>query len=329
MKNLFLILLLLLYSISYAQVTNIPDSNFEAYLEANGMGNGVSNDHYVTTANINGVFTLDVSSQNIADLTGIEDFDSLTNLHCEQNNLETLNVSDNTGLTTLYCHTNNLTTIDISSNTALRFFYCNFNNITELDVTTNTYLLTLECSFNQLISLDLSANASIIYLDCGANQITNLNLTINTSLEYLYCYNNALTSIDLRNYNNTILTGFSSENNPNLSCIYVDNVAWSEENWTNVDTTTKFVLNEAACSIGVDSQRIVSKFKFSPNPTKNNFRILTNEKVLNVKVYSILGKLLNQYKTQESYSVSNLPNGIYLVNIQTNNGYGTKRLLIE
>jgi hypothetical protein len=41
--------------------TYVPDNNFEAYLEANGMGNGIPNDDYVNTANINTVTYLDVS----------------------------------------------------------------------------------------------------------------------------------------------------------------------------------------------------------------------------------------------------------------------------
>ena len=61
-------------NLTYPQQTYVPDDNFEAYLEANGMGNGIANDDFVTTANISGVTNLDVYSLNISDLTGIEDF---------------------------------------------------------------------------------------------------------------------------------------------------------------------------------------------------------------------------------------------------------------
>jgi len=54
MKKLLLILLCLPI-IGFGQQTYIPDDNFEAYLEAHGMGNGILNDDYVTTANINTV----------------------------------------------------------------------------------------------------------------------------------------------------------------------------------------------------------------------------------------------------------------------------------
>ena len=55
-----------------AQQTYVPDDNFESYLENNGMGNGIPNDDYVTTANINTVSTLQLMGNTIFDLTGIE-----------------------------------------------------------------------------------------------------------------------------------------------------------------------------------------------------------------------------------------------------------------
>jgi len=51
MKKLLIILLCLPF-IGFGQLTMIPDANFEAYLEGNGMGNGIANDNYVSTANI-------------------------------------------------------------------------------------------------------------------------------------------------------------------------------------------------------------------------------------------------------------------------------------
>ena len=53
--------------------------------DANSMGDGIANNDYVTTANISGVTFLDVNNQNIVDLTGIEDFDSLSILKAHTN----------------------------------------------------------------------------------------------------------------------------------------------------------------------------------------------------------------------------------------------------
>ena len=54
MKNTLLLFTLLPF-FAGAQQTYVPDDNFEAYLENNGMGNGIVNDDSVTTANINSV----------------------------------------------------------------------------------------------------------------------------------------------------------------------------------------------------------------------------------------------------------------------------------
>jgi hypothetical protein len=61
--------------------TYVPDDNFENELIEQGYDAVL--DDSVTTANIDTVINLDVSSLNISDLTGIEDFTSLTRLDCE------------------------------------------------------------------------------------------------------------------------------------------------------------------------------------------------------------------------------------------------------
>ena len=83
--------------------TPIADDNFEAYLEANGMGNGVSNDNLVLTAIIDTVDSLNISYQNISDLSGIEGFSSLEYLKCSNNDINSLDLSQNSLIKKLYC----------------------------------------------------------------------------------------------------------------------------------------------------------------------------------------------------------------------------------
>jgi len=93
--------------------TYVPDDNFEAYLEANGMGNGMPNDDYVTTANINTLTYLSIDNKNISDLTGIEDFISMECLWCMSNQLTSLDVSSLPNLLCLHVDSNQLTSLDI------------------------------------------------------------------------------------------------------------------------------------------------------------------------------------------------------------------------
>ena len=237
--------------------TYVPDANFEAYLEANGMGNGIPNDEYVTTANIDTLTNLDVGGQNISDLTGIEDFTALTLLFCNGNQLSSLDVSNNNALITLHCSSNQLTNLDISGATSLTTLFAGENNLTNINISNNPNLIFLDCGWNQLISLDISNNTLLYYLYCGQNQLTTLDLSNNTVLgdfscdhnsigtldisqnavlEIFVCSYNQLTSLDLRNGNNANLIipslGEGLSNNPDLYCISVDDTTFSNTYWT-------------------------------------------------------------------------------------------------
>ena len=234
--------------------TYVPDDNFEAYLESNGMGNGIANDDYVTTANIDTVPFLDVSGSNINDLTGIQDFISVHHLWCDFNNLAAL---------------------DVSSNTALVELYCGYNELSSLNITGLTNLTNLRCENNQLTSLDVSIAISLTDLKCGINQISILNVSNNTALTKLVCDSNQLTNLDVRNGNNTNMV-FYADNNPNLTCINVDDIAWSTANWTVYDDN-------------IDSQHY---FSTSCPPPTSIQEHSTNKKLL--KVTDILGREVNE-----------------------------------
>ena len=89
MKKLFLLLLLGFTLVGFSQTTEIPDPNFEQVLIDLGYDTAPINGS-VLTANISGVTSLSVSSNNIADLTGIEGFTALTELVCFNNELTSL-----------------------------------------------------------------------------------------------------------------------------------------------------------------------------------------------------------------------------------------------
>ncbi|MDG1934657.1 MAG: hypothetical protein P8I52_07185 [Flavobacteriales bacterium] len=190
--------------------TYVTDNNFEIALIGLGLDNTLNDT--VLTAAIDTITFLDISFENISDLTGIENFTALTNL---------------------YCNNNNLTSLDLSNNTALTFLQCRANQLTSLDISNNTALTSLDCRANQLTSLDISNNTSLTTLDCNDNQLTSLDVSNNTSLTNLYCKYNQLTSLDLRNGNNTNLLLMASYN-PFLYCIDVDNVTWSNSSIQNL-----------------------------------------------------------------------------------------------
>ena len=345
MKRLTILFTLIPF-FAISQQTYVPDDNFEAYLEANGMCNGIANDDYVTTSNISGVTNLSVFLQNITNLTGIEDFAALTWLDCGSNQLTSLDVNNNTALTVFYCNNNQLTSLDVSNNTALTWLKCDDNQLTSLDVSNNTALNDLKCNNNQLTSLDVSNNTALTYmrcyenqltsldvsnnfdltnLECNNNQLTSLDVSNNTALIELWCNNNQLTCLNVKNGNN--MNMFVAENNPNLTCIEVDDPTWSTANWTvinsNIDAGVTFNTNcnyPTGC-FATNITENTNSINFYPNPTNDliTINIEGNNKPFNVEVYDFTGRLL-QTTNNTTISLKDYPKGIYMLNV----AYGDK-----
>ena len=103
-----------------------------------------------------------------------------------------------------------------------------------------TALTYLGCGNNQLTSLDVSSNTALIYLYCYNNQLTSLDVSSNTALIVLGCEDNELECLNVKNGNNTAFFNFYAFENPNLTCIEVDDAAWSTANWTNIHPQTSF-----------------------------------------------------------------------------------------
>ncbi|TZF81731.1 T9SS type A sorting domain-containing protein [Pedobacter sp. BS3] len=203
----FCLLFLLAPGFANAQETvTIPDENFKNYLVANTDINKNEDEEIQVSEAEAFTGTIDCSGKGIADLTGIEAFVNITQLNCSINQLTNLNVTQNKALENLNCVNNQLTNLDITQNTALQVLLCDGNQLTNLNVSQNTALTELRCSSNQLINLDVSQN---------------------TALQILLCYNNELTKLNVKNGNNTILQHMQAQNNPNLSCIQVDDVAYA------------------------------------------------------------------------------------------------------
>jgi Leucine-rich repeat (LRR) protein len=184
MKKLLLILLCLPL-IGFGQNVYIPDANFKAYLVGNtAINTNGDTEIQLSEANaFNG--QIECSYLNISDLTGIEEFSSLTELNCRGNQISIF---------------------DVSNDTSLTFLDCSYNQLTDIDITSNSNIITFVCNSNlQLISLDL------------------------------------------KNSNNINMTNIIMSQNPNLTCISVDDSVYSTNNWSvangNIDPQHYFSNN--------------------------------------------------------------------------------------
>jgi hypothetical protein len=240
---------------------------------------------------------------------------ALTSLNCLINQLTSLDVSSNTALTFLQCSENQLTSLNVSANTALTHIYCDQNQLTSLNVSADTALTYLDCTLNTITSLNVSANTALTYLDCSANYLTSLDVSANTDLTFFDCWHNQLTSLNVQNGNNSNIAQFIANNNPNLTCIQVDNVAYSNANWSAYkDVTASF-----STDCGVTSVPDIDKLaavKIIPNPASSNITIEGLQVNSEIRLSDMTGKILLTEKTGTAIAnidISQFPKGVYLL----------------
>lgn len=296
--NLLFFIGLLSLSLTQAQNYSIPDPNFEQALIDLNLDRTSSTDQIDGVAELSiaqSVVDLDVSFNNINNLSGIENFTSLEILRASNNNLTSVDLSSNLSLENLFLNGNNLNVLDISMLPNLDTVWCQSNAITELDLPTGAALRRLECQFNDLAEINLSdqPNLERLYIqhndltvldvnECplleeldafdnnidilklqGAvlledihvrnNSISDLNLDAQTQLRRLNIEFNDLHNLSVKNgHNNTwsFNHSYTALNNPDLTCISVDDPASSASDWTAIDSQTSF---STGCVSGNDT----------------------------------------------------------------------------
>ncbi len=197
---------------------------------------------HTLSCDINPLYSIDLS-QNIAlkqlscsanSLTSLDLSQNvvLEKLDCSENTITDLNLSQNIALKYLEINNLQISNIDLHNNTLLEKFHCNDTPITNIDLSNNISLQHLVCTNTNITSLDLTHNSTLQVLICNHNKITSLDVSANSSLSYLDCSSNQLNRLNVANGNNInfiywdpwyIDPAFLAQNNPNLTCIQVDN----------------------------------------------------------------------------------------------------------
>ena len=177
----------------YSQNIYIPDPTFKNLLVQSSSINLNSDteiqlseaNNYTGIINVTNGFT-------IADMTGLEEFTQITELHCAVNALTQLDVSNNPLLTVISCYGNSIDSLTIGSNTNLTELQLNANSLLYLDLSSCPNLTILSCSLNPLTTLNV-ANGNNINMTFLATSTPNLQC-IQVD-DPLYSYTN-WTSVD-------------------------------------------------------------------------------------------------------------------------------------
>ncbi|MCF8277479.1 MAG: T9SS type A sorting domain-containing protein [Flavobacteriales bacterium] len=276
-----------------------------------------------------------LNSLAITDLTGLEAFTSLTQLDIGYTSVPSFDITANTALTyfdcsgigfsgatltfdaanaalqTVFAESNQLAGLDVSALPNLYYLKCGYNNtLANLDLSQNPALEILAVDNNFLTDLDLSNNPLLTDLSCTYNAIVALDLSANSNLLTIGVSNNALTYLNVANGNNTNVTFYNSFNNPNLGCIQVDDVAYSNANWTNVSSWSTFnTYCTPPITVGIDEQEPTT-LNIYPNPTKSE---LFFSEAIAGEVLDITGKTLIQFPMTRTLDLSQLADGVYLI----------------
>lgn len=231
-------LLLLLFSLQInAQTIAFPDSNLKVKLLASGtsssiaqnsFGNNIkidaNSDGEIQVSEAQNVFKLDISTNiltttnDIVNVTGIENFNNLRVFNCSGNQIQNLNLTSFTfleeikanngilnsvnlsGLSNLkkinFNH-NNLSSINIDNLDQLTELFVYDNNLTSLSFNNNPNITSINCRINALNSLDLTSLTSLLWIGCDSNQLTSINVSGLTQLQELVCYSNNLTELNV------------------------------------------------------------------------------------------------------------------------------------
>ncbi|WP_462249581.1 Ig-like domain-containing protein [Ekhidna sp.] len=180
-----------------------------------------------------------IEAGGMEDLTSIDVSNNtlLTILNLDASGVTSIDVANNTALKTLVVSRTNITSVDISQNTDLERFYAGELGLTSIDISANSKLEELALDANELSALDLSNHVELELISICCNELSgDLDLSNHSKLTRLNIVRNDFNSLNIKNGNSNNISDFNAEENPNLTCIVVDEVSIFEPKWNeNVD----------------------------------------------------------------------------------------------
>ena len=312
----------------------------------------------------NSITSLDLSNNTL-----------LEHLTCNFNQISDLDVSNNLQLKSISVAHNSLTSLDLTLNDSLYSVSCSWNAISELDLSYKPNLEFVFCEHNTLAVLELSNVPELVRVWCADNQISELDVLNKPHLEQLMAGNNLLSSLDLSScgsliwiwlYSNQLfelnvanglnayMAGFPGggleyipnfTDNPDLTCITVDDVAHATEWWNTegypifnnpngyvaIDSTMYFSAN--CSSVLVDEISPLSVLIY-PNPASHHITVDLgdlNGLSTTVKMFDISGKRV--FETRSSCSttidVSDMTSGMYTLELSTSDTVFRNQIVVD
>lgn len=276
-------------------------------IDSDGVING-----QVLTSDIDMVLQLNLNL--VYDLTGLQDFAAL----------ESLILDEGGGF--LY----DGITVDLTANTNLKEVEIwSFGGLSKLDLTGLTNLEELmlwesqgDVETMEIDSLDLSTNTNINKIELGAMffmQVINLQNGNNVNM------------LNFELYLAQDGQGLPTSDRP--MCIKVDDAAAAMANTAPYDSWIIYEIaptfyDSGQCVLSINHVKAVDLALY-PNPVQNKFQLKSPVAIKGIDVFSMQGKQVTRFSSQESYDVSSLQTGIYFLKISTPTAIQVMRLIKE
>ena len=111
---------------------------------------------------------------------------------------------------------------------------------------------------------------------------------------------------------------FDARNNSGLTCIAVDNVTYSDANWSFKDAAASYSTN---CSLGIDDFDTEVSVSVYPNPATSQLKISSTQTITAITIKDITGKDVGSPEfNNNSIDISYLSKGLYFLQIETTGG---------
>ena len=134
----------------------------------------------------------------------------------------------------------------------------------------------------------------------------------------------------MQNGNNANFINFGSTANPNLTCIQVDNVAYSNANWSAYkDSIASFSTNCGALSVPTIGP--LATVQIIPNPANGYVTINGLTNIQKIDIITWQGQIIKTILVNGNSSlidVSSITNGIYQLILRVGNQSQIERLVV-
>ena len=293
---------------------------------------------------------LNCSSNQLSNL--VTDNPKLSYISCYDNQLTSLDVSKNVNLETLYCYSNQLTSLDVSKNDKLSVLFFNYNNITSLYIPKENNIVFFGASDNQLKFSTMQGNYKAIQYSNWNPQATLQGGTkgyfdvLDLSSEYLidgevttYNWYDKANKEEVNMYalkgkfyaspenaGKTLICQMTNELFPGFILEYEVTIKDEMISSRNVKTT----IPEGFKLVGSQGKhKALESVQLTPNPVVDILKVNTTSKVESANVYSYTGKEVKRIPTvyNNELNLQDLPSGIYMISIKTEQGTVTQKVI--